>query len=258
MKLHALKSTTRGASATEYALLLSLIGGIGLIAVLSFSHDARRAFDISTAAIASTVPGLSSTPGGAEAVFPDPAPVVPAPVVPDPTPTPPPVPVLLYSETVYTLRGAWMPYTQATPAAGYYNTYTPETLTLTARNNDLSTARLGAEDLYRVGGMRGLDYQSAGGQWSHSPDRMDAFTLYTTRPGHAFVVPLPSRSQQSIVDSGAAFRVYMTQAFSLPASGSSLPVALRSTGVETAYYDCGGETIARPVVQGALSVCPNV
>lgn len=80
--LHALKPT-RGASGLEYAMLLGLIGGIGIIAVSSFAVDTRRAFEAPTVALASTVPGLSSSaPGGAESVFPD----DPTPADPEPTP----------------------------------------------------------------------------------------------------------------------------------------------------------------------------
>lgn len=247
---HLLKNT-RGASAVEYAMLLALIGGLALIAVLSLSTDARRALERPAIAMASTVPGLASS-----AADPD----SPAPTEPE-TPAPP-SPVFLYEETAYTLRGMWVPSEQTMPTNGYYNAYTPETLTLRTRFNtdplDLTASRLGGETLDRFGPTQSLEYQPTAGQWSHSSDRMNAFVLFTTAPGaRAFVVPMPRGSQQAAVDSGRVWRVYSSQTFIRPPSSSLLPNDIRALGVTTAYYECGEQIVAHPAARGALSVCPD-
>lgn len=245
---HFLKST-RGASVVEYAMLLTLIGGIALVAVLSFSLDTRRAFDRSTDVLSSSLASALAAPA-------------PVPVAADDTPPPPPPapvrPTLTHSEAVYTLRGAWVPTQQGTPSSGYYNTYTPETLTLRVRDRDLSQAVLGSSALSKISGYQTLEYQPPAGAWSHAAAVMDAFALFSdARPGRAFVVPLPRRSQEAAVESGAVWRLYMLQQFTPPASSAALPAEVRAAGVETVYYDCGGREVARQLTEPALAVCPD-
>lgn len=243
---HFLKST-RGASVVEYAMLLTLIGGIALVAVLSFSLDTRRAFDRSTGVLSASLASSLAAPAPEAAPDDD-----------TPPPPPPPAPVFMHSETVYTLRGVWVPTRQGTPSSGYYNPYTPETLTLRVRDRDLAQAMLGSSALSKISGYRSLEYQPAAGAWSHSADTMDAFALFSdAEPGRAFVVPLPRRSQEAAVESGAVWRLYMLQQFNPPASSAALPAEVRSVGVETAYYDCDGETISRLMTEPALAVCPD-
>lgn len=228
---HLFKST-RGASATEYAMLLSLIGGLAIVAAASFATDTRRAFDLSATALASTVPGLSSAPatGGAEAVFPD-----------DPAPgeeTPPAVDPVLSGHS-YRFTGVWLPLTAPgleNPGLPTYIEYAPASLSLFAPVNEARPSHPQYPVIVPGDRLAGFTLTSAG-WWSidyrdsAGATMMDALLFAVEeRPGFVFVVPAPwSPQEEADVQSGAVWRVNRMAGFS-PEPGASLELPLQFEG----------------------------
>lgn len=256
MKTAFLKPS-KGATFTEYAMLVSLIGGIAIVAALSIGESASRAINTSALTLASSMP-TASAPADPAAPGQTETPAEPAPVVP----------VVLYAETEYTLHGVWMPLVQPPATGGRFNAYTPETLTLRVRANSengdlnaLNGAFLGSERLERVNASGTLEYQTPGsGPYDDNTTRMSALVLQGSGP-QAFVVPKPRNAAESAaVADGTAYRVYTYQSrLTTNAVGEFDRVSflrLDDMGTTTVWYDCAGRTVS-VVGGGTLTECPN-
>lgn len=228
--LHALKPT-RGASGLEYAMLLGLIGGLGIIAVSSFAVDTRRALEAPAFALLSTVPGLASAPATS-------TPAAPGSATPAPQePTPPADPVLLGHS--FRLTGVWLPLDAPEFVINRpFIETTPETISLFAPVNDSRPQHpvypvivpgddLGGSTLASAG-WYSIDYNDS----AAAAHRMMDALMFTVeeRPGFVFLVPAPwSPEEEAAVQSGDVWNVSQMSWFS-PEPGASLEMPTQFVG----------------------------